>query len=464
MRTRHQPLPPDADETMPIQRQRPVRERPIVAIRDRPPFLLLYPFFVWLVHSVVVIGAAATAYRYGTTNPNTSEPSGRMPTALDGWAGILVEPLRHWDGLWYRSIALEGYEGFRVSVETIDGLHYEYPYAAFWPTLPVAMRYIERATGLAPEVGGFLVANISFFVALVFVYRLTALDFDVRIAKRTLWVLALFPTALFFSAVYTEAPFLMFAAGSMLYARTGKWWLAGILGLLAALTRSYGVFLGLPLGLLLLRQYGFYLRDIVPRLPFVAMPALGPLIFAWHLERVLGNWRAFIDVQSMWNRTFAWPWETMRCAVSGCELTLTQYGQTRDWTVDGANWNWLDRLVTNPRWDLIASQNFRRSFADSDTLELIFTILFLVLAVVGLKLLPLYHSAWVIPGLVVPLFSPSTVHPLMSMPRFGLTLFPLFIVLALLLRGRPLRVTYFAFSTALLVVLSMQFANWYWVS
>jgi hypothetical protein len=52
----------------------------------------------------------------------------------------------------------------------------------------------------------------------------------------------------------------------------------------------------------------------------------------------------------------------------------------------------------------------------------------------------------------------------MSMPRFGLTMFPLFVVIAILLKWRWLRLPVFAVSTVLLVLLTMQFANWYWVS
>jgi hypothetical protein len=50
------------------------------------------------------------------------------------------------------------------------------------------------------------------------------------------------------------------------------------------------------------------------------------------------------------------------------------------------------------------------------------------------------------------------------MPRFVLVLFPLFIVLAKLLRPRLLRIPWFIVSTTLLVLLTIQFALWYWVS
>jgi hypothetical protein len=85
-------------------------------------------------------------------------------------------------------------------------------------------------------------------------------------------------------------------------------------------------------------------------------------------------------------------------------------------------------------------------------------------ALIVLRVLPLYLSIFAIPGLLIPLYQPSHVHALMSIPRFGLTLFPLFIVLAVLLRHRRIAIPALAFSTLLLLLLTAQFAQWYWVS
>ncbi|MGD9710468.1 MAG: hypothetical protein AB7V46_00170 [Thermomicrobiales bacterium] len=440
----------DRDDTVPIRQQPATQVRAAPAVRVRLSHPWGFPLLVWLVHFVVVNGAAFLAYRHGTMNSG-SPPYGTDGPPLSGWQAHIVEPLRLWDGLWYRLIAIEGYD-------------YHDAVAAFWPVLPFSMRWVSQLTGLPEETSGYFIANGAFAIALLVLYRLLSLDLGQEIARRSLWVLALFPTALFFSAVYTESVFLMFAAGSLYAARLRKWWIAGFLGLLASLTRSYGVFLGLPLLVLFIQQYGFYLRNLFPRIIAVGMPALGPVLFGWHLERMQGSWRQFIDVQNQWNRTFAWPWETMKCAVSGCDLTLTQYGQTRIWQVEGADWSWLRQLNDNPSRELVSDPAFRKLVADSDTLELVATVLFITLAIVGLKVLPLYQSAYLIPGLVIPLFSPSTVHPLMSMPRFGLTLFPLFVVMAILLRPRWLRIPVVAISTVLLILLTAQFANWYWVS
>lgn len=405
---------------------------------------LSFPLAVFGLHWLVIQLAASLAFLYGTPNRTLSPPYGTMPPPLTGAARVLVAPLRQWDGLWYKLIAEQGY-----------GDPDQIARAAFWPLYPWLMRLGSAVTGWSSDVVGYLISNVAFAVALVLLYRLVSLDFDRTVARRTLIALAFFPTAFFFQAVYTESLFLMLVVGALLAARLEHWWLAGIVGALAALTRSYGVLLGLPFAVLLVQQYRLEVRRWFPAVGFAALPLLGPAIFGWHLNQVQGNWRAWADVQLQWNRYRATPWETLRCAFSGCY----DFGSS-----DGAEWDWLRWLGENPTWDTATSYEFRLAAADSDTLELVATLLFLALAVIGLRKLPLYQSAFLIPGLLIPLYQPSQVHALMSMPRFGLTLFPLFVVLALLVRTRWTAVPALAVSTLLLILLTTQFALWYWVS
>ena len=405
-----------------------------------------FPVLVGLGHLLLVQTAASLAHRFGTIRagspPGVSEDIW-TPAPLTGVAGFLVEPLRLWDGLWYTLIADEGYGSFWAT-------------PAFWPLYPWLMRLGSNLTGLASETVGWLIARAAFILALVLLYRLVSLDFDLATARRTLIAVAFFPTALFFSAVYTESLFLVLAVGALLAARQGNWFLAGTVGLLAALTRSQGVLLLGPLAVLFLQQHGWNPKRWFPDAVYAVLPALGPVLFGWHLERQGYDFLAFVDVQQGWNRYRAWPWETLGCGIRSCEPIPG--------IKDGADWGWIDILRDGPTWATFTSFQFRDAAANSDVLELLATLGALGLAVVGLRMLPLYMSAYVWPPLIIPLFGPSEVHALMSMPRFILALFPLFVLLAMLFAKRRAAISALVVSCVLLVLLTMQFAQWYWVS
>jgi hypothetical protein len=68
-------------------------------------------------------------------------------------------------------------------------------------------------------------------------------------------------------------------------------------------------------------------------------------------------------------------------------------------------------------------------------------------------------------SLAIPLSYPSSRWPLLSMPRFGLVIFPLFLALAALTAGRPrLHTAAVATSALLLGVTVVQWALWQWVA
>lgn len=414
----------------------------------------LFPIAVFAVHFLIVQVTATLAYVYGTSRDASGPYQGNFgpPRSMSGFWENLVGPLRLWDGLWYKFIAENGYS---ITYNAT---------AAFWPLLPWVMREGHDLLGLQPEVVGYLFTNLCFLGALIVLNQLLRMDFDGALVRRTLWAIAIFPTSLFFTAVYTEAPFLFFAALCLLCARKGEWLAAGVVGLLAALTRSQGVMLLAPLGILLIQQNGLIPNKWLRTAPFAAIPALGPVIFGWRLHDVGLKWRAFIDVQGQWNRASATPWKTFECATRGCVLDVKAYGETRAYAARGDDWGWVSDLVHNLSWNTVTSSIWRDRLANSDTLELVMTLLFLFLAIVGLFKLPLWQSAFVWPPLIVPLFQPSSVHPLMSMPRFVIVLFPLFVVLGMFLEGRWTKTIAVLASTAMLIFFTIQFSTWYWVS
>src|SRR5690606_29215154 len=148
-----------ADETAPVTTQpaaAPAKRRATMERSTPLAAAYRFPLFVAAVHLVIVQVAAFIAQRYGDAR-EPSPPLATMPPPMEGLAHYIVEPLRNWDGLWYRLIAIEGYD-------------YHQANAAFWPLFPMSMRTVSRATGMAEEVAGYLIANVTFAVALVLLY------------------------------------------------------------------------------------------------------------------------------------------------------------------------------------------------------------------------------------------------------------------------------------------------------
>jgi hypothetical protein len=141
---------------------------------------LTFPLLVGVVHWVIVQVVASLAYRYGHFT-GTSAPfndGGRLflgavqdTERLTGVVDVLVSPMRLWDGLWYQLIADKGYEYSKWN-------------SAFWPLFPWTMRALGNLPGMSTALAGYLIANVSFFVALILLYKLVALDFDEGTARR----------------------------------------------------------------------------------------------------------------------------------------------------------------------------------------------------------------------------------------------------------------------------------------
>jgi hypothetical protein len=99
-------------------------------------------------------------------------------------------------------------------------------------------------------------------------------------------------------------------------------------------------------------------------------------------------------------------------------------------------------------------------------LELFAALLVVVPMVVGaFRRLPLAYGAYVIAALALPLSWPVAPEPLMSLPRFELVLFPLFLWLGWwAARGRRRGVVLAAAFLGLQIWAVAEFATWHWVA
>ena len=103
--------------------------------------------------------------------------------------------------------------------------------------------------------------------------------------------------------------------------------------------------------------------------------------------------------------------------------------------------------------------------AVTNILNLTFLVLAGLLLWYGARRLPAAYSLYALAALVYPLFFPASSVPLLSYPRFTLTVFPLYIALAVYTRGRPkTHIAVVATGLVLLIVLTAKFAVFSWMA
>ncbi len=321
-----------------------------------------------------------------------------------------------WDAEHYIGIARYGYSGTE---------------AAFFPLYPALIRMVGAFTG-SELVAGLIVSNAASFLALLYLYKLVEHEYNRHVAQRATFFVSIFPTAIFFSAVYSEALFLFLTVASFYYVRERRWLTAGIFGFFAAMTRSEGILLVAPLFIEWVvafkeggREFWRYrVDDILKPLAGMALVPLGLATYMAYLWVLNGDPLRFSHVQSHWGRMLAPPWVAVMNTVH--KIAAAHTPQT----------------VAN------------------ESLELAFTLLMLVVLVVGLRRLRLSYVVYMALSILVPMSTGS----LMSMPRFALVLFPMFALFGLWGARPTFQNAYVAFSLPLLGLFTVLFADWYWVA
>ena len=112
----------------------------------------------------------------------------------------------------------------------------------------------RTSVGSRYVLGGMVVSFAAFFIALIYLYGLARQWLDHEQTVTALWLLASYPFALFYSAVYTESLYLCAAVGAFFHFHRGELLKASAWGLVVGLTRPNGCFLSVPLGILALEH------------------------------------------------------------------------------------------------------------------------------------------------------------------------------------------------------------------
>ncbi len=334
----------------------------------------------------------------------------RAGTHVQESSNLLLNVWGRWDAVHYLDIATQGYQGTDM---------------AFFPLFPMLIRILGDLIG-NHLVAGIVIANASFFFALLYLYKLLEHEYDRSVARRAIFYVSIFPSAFFFSAVYTESLFFMLTVASFYYMRSHRWWLAGIIGFFAAMTRVEGVLLVVPFAMEWYWQHQGDLKDrrSLTDLLAAGLIPLGLAIYMAYLWVLRADPLYFSHVQTNWNRHFAPPWVSVINAFE--KIGHATQGQT------------------------IANQS----------LEIVFTAIMIAVLLAGWRQLRPSYIAYMALSVLIPMSTSS----LMSMPRFALVLFPMFAILARWGERPAVNNLIVALSLPLLGLFTVLFADWYWVA
>jgi hypothetical protein len=361
---------------------------------------------------------------------------------------LLAADWYRWDAQWYMRVAVDGYRSLPYAHQHVS--------MAFFPLYPLALHVWFWLWPWSRVLGAMLVTNLCTLAATYYLYRLVDLEFGRERAIRAVWLLAFFPTSFFFFSGYSEGLFLLCLVLFFYQLRLGHWWQAGLWGALATLTRSLGLITFVPFliawfeanpalcrqltqtmatrRLPTLRRAELLPRQLAERVATLGGAALIPgslCAFMVYLWARFGDPLIFSDSQRSWHRTWAWPWQALQAAL---ERPLAGFPR-----LSAMQWH-----------------------AGLDTL---WAVLFLAVTAYAVRGLPRRYVAflalfWLV-VLATPALGDGAVDPLISLPRFLLTAFPLLIFLASTPRRAGVAI---ALSLPLLLFNAGDFISGGWVA
>jgi mannosyltransferase PIG-V len=402
--------------------------------------------------AVVLVGTRLALWLVALFAEATTQP--RHNPGADAWddpslTQALPEPWRaifgvwaRWDAVWFLRIAEDGY-------------HARPGAPAFFPLYPLLERVLGTAVG-GPLVAGVLISLGASLAVFYLLHRLAEHELGRPAARRAVLYLAVCPMALFLAAAYSEALFLALALASVWAARRGAFAAAGAWGGLAAATRSAGLLLLIPLAIMWIERARRPAEDGGPRRLRLSWSALwlalvpaGTAAFGVYLWLAgLGPLAPLRAQGDVWDRRTVTPFQGLWDALSAGWAGVRQLAAGADGVV---------------YWTRSTGEPIRVAALN---LSLLAALVALALGVaLCFRALPHAYGWYALASLLLPLSTPGHALPLLSLPRFGLVMFPVFMALAAWAARRP------GVNTAVLVAFPLllglftaQWATWQWVS
>ena len=239
---------------------------------------------------------------------------GFPPEASSRWriySNDLLDLPARWDTGWYLTIASEGY-----SYDPMETADYQQN-IAFFPAFPMSIRLVSPLLGRESLWTGVVISIVAFYFALVYLLRLARSELgDDGQAAAAVMLIATYPFAVFFSAAYTEALFLLTLVAAVYHFRLNQLWQSACWGFACGLTRPPGCFLSVALGLMavapiwdsarrrLMLPPAIGWRALGARLAAASAPGLGMLAFSAYIYLLTGHPFRWAMQNAAWGRVY----------------------------------------------------------------------------------------------------------------------------------------------------------------
>ncbi|MDQ3706514.1 MAG: glycosyltransferase family 39 protein [Chloroflexota bacterium] len=388
---------------------------------------------VWFVMRVVLSVWGATVLINGNAeslrNAHPAYPSAVWPNR--DLYGMTVGLWNVYDAQNYSKIVEHGYEADPAWL------------TAYFPGLPLLIKLVNLITFGDSLLSGWLIANLSAIIFFWYLYRLVEPEYGAAVARRAVIFSAIFPASFFLFLGYVEATFLAATVAAFYYARASKWWLAGILGGLAALCKQPGIFMSLPFAYM-------YLREQATR---------------QGIERPLSLLRRPLALLKTWQ----WLWLLLIPAAAGA-YSLYRYLFVKA-PLNGASDMGGQQILEFPGVPLLkalAQVTPDNPMLLFNLMDIFFTLLMIAM-VTGVMLkvksveLRLYSLALLVANLSLTMYT-YYLRPEVNMPRRTLIIFPIFIFLGVIME-KPRAFRYVAaLSLVGCIFLSGLWVLWVFVS
>jgi len=355
---------------------------------------IIYYFISWRV-AIAIIGLYAF-YRLPTVIPVNNNLN-------DFW-----NIWQQYDVNWYIDIARDKYFSLRAT--------------AFFPLWPALIKIFSTIFFfLSPRIISIILATFFSFLSVILLYKLILIDFDKKIAKKSVIFLLIFPTSFYLAIGYTEALFLFLLLLAFYSAKKNIWYLVGICGLLLPLTRVIGIAVCLPLLIIYLSKN----KTLKPTILYFLLFPLGFGIYLYYLKIHFADPLAFLHAQDSWDRSISF--------------------------------GFLEELKTDFKYffNLQISDNFSAAVLRINSYVLIiFSATYLIIKK--------YYSyaIYILLGVLLPLASGTSA----SFFRYILILFPIYIVLSLISKNKLVYYLLTIIFAGIMVLFLALFVNGYWVA